>query len=307
MTLSALRTRRRAFTLIELLVVIAIIAILIALLLPAVQKVRDAAARAQCQNNLHQIALAAMNYESDHGILPPGYLTQSNVGSLAFLLPYLEQDNLYQQIPSDVLSPYANAGNWWNSPAAQTAAKVPVKTFLCPADNAETATTSIGTIVVEPIIGQGNLSLSLPGVSPLFAPTNYAANAGTLGPYYAPYCGPYYGNSQTRLTDVTDGTSNTFGFGEVLGGAATGPRDYVAAWMGFGIMATLEDFLSPAQYYTFGSKHTGVVQMAYCDGSVRAVTKIGPTTELQSPHWYAVQAAGRMQDGQVYDQTLLGN
>src|SRR5260370_19597037 len=122
------RIRRRAFTLIELLVVIAIIAILIGLLLPAVQKIREAAARMQCQNNLHQIALASHNYESTFQSFPPGLNVSPNVvgnqwvsappyagpyvGVLAYLLPYIEQGNVYNEIPSAIFNPNTTLWAW---------------------------------------------------------------------------------------------------------------------------------------------------------------------------------------------------
>src|SRR5882724_5946534 len=121
--------KRSAFTLIELLVVIAIIALLMALLLPAIQKVREAANKMLCGSNLRQIAIASHNYHNDYNKLPPGVLGSaaanplplfqnvSYAGVLALLLPYLEADNIYKQIYGPSISlPFATNGNWWNDP-----------------------------------------------------------------------------------------------------------------------------------------------------------------------------------------------
>jgi prepilin-type N-terminal cleavage/methylation domain-containing protein len=122
--------RARAFTLIELLVVLAILAILIGLLLPAVQKARQAAARSQCMNNLKQLGLAAHSYNDSLGQLPPVWGTGNGMGSAFFcLLPYLEQDALFEEAGR-------NVNNWFAvSGGNEYASSFPIKTYLCPSDS----------------------------------------------------------------------------------------------------------------------------------------------------------------------------
>jgi prepilin-type N-terminal cleavage/methylation domain-containing protein/prepilin-type processing-associated H-X9-DG protein len=322
--------RRRGFTLIELLVVIAIIAILIGLLLPAVQKIREAAARMSCQNNLHQLALAVHNYHDANGAFPAGNIYRANSkGQFDYyetwailLLPYIEQDNLYKLWDPTVPNAISDAA----SPRMATLRQSLVKTYNCPSDP---------NPFTPSFPASGPSSQSGLGI-PLYMPSSYRAVAGTTfggrnGKPGAPSDAggdanwDDTGNGQTqwlmanfpqwrgvmhsvqigangsngpvgnaeKITSISDGTSNTLLVGEYVTRTTINRRTFWAyAYTSYNLSdntiaqsrTMIPDFdlctVTPPTTNgsnqckrAWGSFHSGNINFAFSDGSVRSISQ----------------------------------
>ena len=289
-----MRIRRLGFTLIELLVVIAIIAILIALLVPAVQKVREAASRTQCLNNLKQIGIALHGFHDQYKFFPPGGVSAAiprlnipaNVlhGWQVFTLPYIEQDNLYKQYRFDK--------DWRDAANAQVVG-TRVATFECPStpNFGKILTLTVGGITV-PKAGLTDYGVNN-GVDAVLAdpPWSLIQKLGASGEYH----GVMRVNQLRRIAEIRDGTSNTMAICEDAGrpelwragkkvsgtvsGAGWANRDNEYITHGYsndgastpGPCAV--NCTNSNEIYSF---HSGGANILLCDGSVRFLTPSVP-------------------------------
>jgi prepilin-type N-terminal cleavage/methylation domain-containing protein/prepilin-type processing-associated H-X9-DG protein len=214
-----LSPRRSAFTLIELLVVIAIIAILIGLLLPAVQKVREAAARAKCSNNLKQIGLALHNFHDVNGFLPAGGASDAppygtggdwSWGSAwtVRVLPYIEQDNIFRQMGF-------TGGSGWGAQASanlNVSNNIAIQTFRCPSSPLPPTTTATHNGTAQMLNHYVGISGAVNGLIPGYNETRFNTPGGTPGCCSGGIVsggGVLFPGGGVRLVGITDGTSNT--------------------------------------------------------------------------------------------------
>ncbi len=223
-------SRRAAFTLLELLVVIAIIGVLMGLLVPAVQKIRETANRLSCQNNLRHLGLALHHFNDAEGYLPPGVIAGSIIEDsyhtgFTYLLPYIEQDPIHRLYHYDK--------NWYDS-ANYTAVGLQAPIFFCPS-NRTRGTIDLTPMILQwgaampPFVGSSDYALckganaSLTG-NPLLIPESarglfglVAGNMGAASPLPGWKPAPQF---MIRLTDISDGTSSTIAIGDAAGGTS---------------------------------------------------------------------------------------
>jgi prepilin-type N-terminal cleavage/methylation domain-containing protein/prepilin-type processing-associated H-X9-DG protein len=298
---------RNGFTLIELLVVIAIIAILIGLLLPAVQKVRETAVTMTCQNNLHQLGLALHNYEVANSRFPPAVNMpgQEKFGwpvapdsnrwySLHMaILPYIEQGNIRTNLVDNVQNPQSVNCAGPNSVGAQS-----IKTLVCPAD----------ALMPDPAVGKyGTLYFGLTSYGGCSG--TYATGTSPPGPNILPN-GIFYMNSTVRPGDVTDGLTNTLMMGERSrrGLEVTSSSQALGGWAWVNQFAQEDNTMNTSKpiegirahdLNQFGSQHQGgaISNFLFGDGSVKAIQK---TINIVPYQKLSTRAGGEVVDPSLY-------
>ena len=300
------RPAPRGLTLIELLVVISIIGILIAMLMPAVQRLRESARRTTCLNNIRQLALASLAYEVNHQLFPPGVCadglagktrgispavagidTPNWIGTKVYLLPLLDRDDLNSSFVANRSVDTGDAGQWWDTSISNNfrdAGTRNIPSFLCPSDGGHLSATGIMLgFYAHDLPTNPGAFWDGSGASAHLGRTNYMSCSGVSGSpekasaheYWGRYSGIYTNRSKSGFDKISDGASNTVAFGEqasntVVNGVKT---DYT--WTADGMMGAygIHSGAGDGEWFQFKSRHSGGVMMiALGDGSARAVS-----------------------------------
>lgn len=281
---SSRSTRHHAFTLVELLVVLAIIGVMVSLLLPAVQAAREAARRMSCSNNLKQISLAAQLFESSYKHLPPGNLgpdpavntltittggDQPYLGTLAFLLPHVEQSATSDLIDRDFLIvDRLGMPIWFSQSELVNVSRLKVQTFQCPSDIESDSPPRVISRIhkhYSPTPTPTNVHESRTIANFGAGTSSYAGSAGGFGEIDPPSRGVFFNRSQTRFSELIDGTSNTIFFGETTAG-----REQSYLWISVGPITSTFGFGDG--FERWNSHHAGkIIMMSLADGSVRPI------------------------------------
>src|SRR5262249_36560022 len=237
-----------------------------------------------------------------------------NHGTLTFLLPFVEQDNVFKQFQQYTGGPLMFNGGmvfvndpqapnywpatgiptnqgWWNNPINTALAQTKIPIFVCPSDDAYSNTA--GTFVYHyanfnTVSGMVYAPNSAQGMA---GRTNYTPSGGCMPNYpvqpFQNYIGAVTKRARNPIANLYTGSANTVLFGEAIGDAQTGARNYSLSWMGVGGMPTYWNLPAKAQWYTFSSKHTGVVQFGMGDGSVQRIRTLTdvPSTNVADAGW----------------------
>jgi len=303
----SIRTPRQAFTLIELLVVIAIIAVLIGLLIPAVQKVRSAADRIRCANNLKQIGLALHAHHDAQNGFPAGYDNETGWGWGTKILPYLEQTSLHSQL-------IAGSNNFKDvmdiaNPTVLALVRTPLSVYRCPADTLPDTNPNRRPTIL-------NRTTNVTTQTDIGA-SNYVGVGGSasFNASVAPdsFNGVFVPNLTRRFDDVTDGTSNTLVVGErefmishngaLWAGTSNRKNGFInGGQMHFNLQDGTGGGINAAVANNFASNHNGGVNFVMGDGSVRFLRESLsslPNQPTPNPTTNTLGALLAMNDGQV--------
>jgi prepilin-type N-terminal cleavage/methylation domain-containing protein len=297
--------KSQGFTLVELLVVIAIIGILIAMLLPAVQQVREAARRTTCQNNIRQIGIATHNYESSFMRLPTGYIRWSEpetvlmpapnnqqqvIGALCEILPFMEQNNVRDLFTINF--DYKRTDQFFVNTLSRNAGFYRLSVFECPTDENIQCDRVIVALTTDYAYMPGAWYVwitrySFPELDPTgvnrFGRTNYLPLNGQLGmgvpasgtTWVAGCEGVFNNRSSDKMSAMSDGTSNVLIYSEIASDYKTswlGNINYIS-WCGGSIMSSAGWGLYPEDIDTPQSRHAGTINFGAGDGSVQALNK----------------------------------